>query len=159
MSDDLRCAVAMLFRQSGRRSMSEKEFLFGASIDLRWLPYPQAQKMLDAAKAAGLVKMEGGALKPTFEVSSVEIPVGFRPDKDMLSKAAPPAPTEEGLLPRLLNHAEDLGMSRRDFIAQCNRVQDRMDVDIEVASLLILAEKGADVAPYLDEAESLIRDR
>lgn len=158
MSDDLRYAVAMLFRQRGRRSMTEKEFLFGASIDLHWFPYPVAQKMLDATKAAGLVIEDNGQLKPGFDVSTVDVPVGFHPDKDMLKNAAPKK-KEEGLFPRLVALAECMGINKRDFISQCNRIQDHMDVDIEVASLLVLQDRGGDVRPYLEEAGRLVKDR
>ena len=157
MSDDLRYAVAMLFRQRGRRTMTEKEFLFGASIDLHWFPYPVAQKMLDSAKVNGLVLEDDGNLKPGFDLSIVDVPVGFHPDKDMLKSAT--VRKEEGLFPRLVSHAECMGIKKRDFISQCNRIQDHMDVDIEVASLLVLQDRGADTLPYLEEAERLVRDR
>jgi len=157
MNDDLRHAVAMLFRQKGKKSMTEKEFLFGASIDLHWFPYPVAQKMLDAAKAAELVKEDNGLVRPSFDVSQVDVPVGFHPDKKMLEIA--PARGEEGLFPSLLKQAESSGIRRRDFIAQCNRIQDHMDVDIEVASLLVLRDRGMDVTALLDEAERLVRER
>lgn len=137
--------------------MTEKEFLFGASIDLHWFPYPEAQKMLDMAKSTRLVKVEAGQLKPTFDVGSVDIPVGFSPHKDMFKNMA--TGKDEGLFPRLLKEAEAHGMKRRDFISQCNRIQDHMDVDVEAASLLILKDKGVDVEPFLTEARTLVRTR
>lgn len=157
MSEDLRHAVAMLFRQRGKKTMTEKEFLFGASIDFHWFPYPEAQKMLDMAKYTKLVTEEVGELKPSFDVGSVDVPVGFRPQKDMLKNIAPKK--DEGLFPQLLKEAEGRDIKRRDFISQCNRIQDHMDVDVEVASLLILRDKGVETRPYLTEARALVRSR
>jgi len=153
----LRHAVAMLFRQRGKKTMTEKEFLFGASIDFHWFPYPEAQKMLDMAKSTQLVTEDVGELKPTFDVGSVDVPVGFRPHKDILKNMVPKK--EEGLFPQLLREAESRGVKRRDFISQCNRIQDHMDVDVEVASLLILRDKGVETRPFLSEARELIRTR
>lgn len=137
--------------------MTEKEFLFGASIDFHWFPYPEAQKMLDSAKSTQLITEDAGQLKPTFDVGAVDVPVGFKPHKDMFKNNA--SKKDEGLFPQLLKEAESLGIKRRDFISQCNRIQDHMDVDVEVASLLILRDKGMDVKPFLTETRTLVRSR
>ena len=36
--DELRDAIALLFKRKGRDELSEREFVLSASMDLRWFP-------------------------------------------------------------------------------------------------------------------------
>ncbi|NLU45549.1 MAG: DUF2240 family protein [Euryarchaeota archaeon] len=49
-------------------------------------------------------------------------------------------------------------MNRGEFVSECNRIVKRFNVDMEVAALLILRDKGADITPYYDDVrESVLR--
>jgi hypothetical protein len=51
------------------------------------------------------------------------------------------------------------GMNKRELMAAVNAVQKRMNVDIEIATLLTLRDKGIDVSEYVDAAYELIANR
>src|SRR3989441_11397846 len=44
--DELRDAIALLFKRKGRDELSEREFVLSASMDLRWFPPRDAQRLL-----------------------------------------------------------------------------------------------------------------
>ena len=160
MKEELERCVTMLFRRKGRNELSEKEFVFSASIDLHWFPPADAQKLLDICRSEGLLRLENDYLRPAFDMASVDVPVAFKPDKELL-KARPRKRAEkpEGLFPRMMGMAEAGGMERRRFISKCNGLQDRLDVEIEVAGILVLREEGHDVSGLLEEAGSLAASR
>jgi len=150
MSEDLERCVTFLFRRKGRDALSEKEFVFSASMDMHWFPPHDAQRLLDVCREKGLLRLESGYLRPGFDMSSVDVPVAFKPGKELLRRPRPK--DDDGLFPRLMDMAVETGMERRDFIAECNRLQDRLDVEIEVAGLLVLRDKGVDVLSLAEEA-------
>lgn len=150
----------MLFRRKGRNELSEKEFLFSASIDLHWFPPADAQRLLDICRTEGLLRLENDYLRPDFDMASVDVPVAFKPSRDILKSKTPRKPKDvDGLFPRLMSLAEKGGMERRRFISTCNGLQDRLDVEIEVAGMLVLREEGHDVMPLVDEAAGLVSSR
>ncbi|MDI3482566.1 MAG: hypothetical protein PWQ88_437 [Candidatus Methanomethylophilaceae archaeon] len=160
MREELERCITALFRLKGREAMGEKEFVFSTSIDLRWFRPSDAQHLLDICISEGILKIEGGYLRPTFDMSQVDIPLAFRPSPDLIKTAAKSNATEKkDLFHRLISMAIDAGMERRSFVAECNRLQDRLGVEIEIAGMLVLKDNGVDVMPVINEATSLVVSR
>lgn len=96
--------VAIVFKRKGKSLLSEREFINTILFDLRWsdpgkspkITAVDAQKILDAAKAAGLLTITEGALKPTFDYKAIDIPLNYQPSKAVMAEAgggqAPPPP-------------------------------------------------------------------
>jgi len=77
-----------------------------------------------------------------FEAAAIEVPLNYSPPPDLL--AAVPPRTED-LFHELLGAIAGAGkMETREALARVNAVQDRQDVTLEVAALLVLAELGGD---------------
>jgi hypothetical protein len=154
--DDLRNAIAMLFKRKGKNVLTEREFVFSASIDFRWYTPKEAQMFLALGLKKGLLSAEDGIVKPTFDFRAVNIPVNYRPGKEMLSEPleAPP------LFPRILGAISSAtGMGRRDIVSRINRTQDRLGVEIEVAALVVARELGVEISELLEETRKEILER
>jgi hypothetical protein len=150
--EDLKRTVALLFKRKGKEAMSEKEFVFSASMDLRWFSPKEAQKLMDTAVAADVLQREGGEVRPNFDVSTVEVPMDFTPAKEVLQ----PPPQAPDMLDRILARVPEAG-DDRELVARVNAIQERMNVTVEVAALLMALEEGANVADLLDEVEALLK--
>lgn len=140
---DLRKAVALVFRRRGGR-LTATDFKHAASIDLRWFPPKDAQRLLEVAIAARLVTESSGDLDPAFDVNSVEVPLDFRPDASVFD--APPA--EVPLVERLATAA---GLSVDALQAAAVAERDRSGSLLTEATALLVAarRRGVDVRPYL----------
>lgn len=148
--DDLRNAIALLFRRKGRGELSEKEFVLSASMDLRWFPPRDAQRLLQRGLDANLLASDAGVIRPTFDVAAVDVPRDFAPGPSALD--APPGPGD--LFVRIVDAiAGRSGSDRRSVISSVNAVQERMDVELEVAALIAAHRAGVDVGPFLREVE------
>ncbi|UCD93111.1 MAG: DUF2240 family protein [Methanobacteriota archaeon] len=153
--DELKRTIALLFKRKGRSQMSEKEFVFSASMDMRWFPPKDSQKLLDIAIARGAVSVKKGQIIPNFEVSGIEIPLDFTPSAAILEM-----PPKEDLFAKLLDHLlSHLEVERKDAISRINAIQAKMEVEIEVAAILAGEEHGLDMSGFLDEVEKEIVDR
>lgn len=150
--EDLRKAIALLFRRKGRDAMSEKEFVLSASMDLRWFPPREAQKLLQRGLETKLLEANAGVLRTTFDVASVDVPRDFTPTPDLLEGSTPVA---EDLFVKIVDAiVSGTKSDRRNVIAAVNAIQERMDVELEVAALIAARKAGVDVARFLPEVEA-----
>ncbi len=150
---DLERAVAILFKRKGKGSLTEKEFVFSASMDLRWFPPKEAQKLLELGLKKGLLSLEEGKLRPTFDLESMDAPLDFVPPAEVLNE-------EENLFQRLVEAiAVASGQARKRVVASINAVQSKMGIYAEAAALIAGQRAGVDMASFYGEVEALIEKR
>ena len=90
--DDLRNGVALIFRRKAKDLLTEREFVFSASMDLRWFSYTDAMKFLELAISSGLIRREGKAITPTFDFRKLELPTAFKPSAELVKEKAGAGP-------------------------------------------------------------------
>ncbi|MCL1811489.1 MAG: DUF2240 family protein [Methanomassiliicoccaceae archaeon] len=167
MTDELETCMAALFLNKGKDVLTAKEFTMYVSLDLRWMPVRDADRLMNILIEKGLMSKAGDYLRPSINLSEVNVPVAYRPSEGLLEilKTNPPKQPAvkkddaPGLLPKLIREALGSGMEKGAFVAECNKISKRADVDIEVAALMILRERGVDVAPFIEEARSSVLGR
>jgi len=150
--EELRDAIALLFKRKGRDELSEREFVLSASLDLHWFPPRDAQRLLQIGLETKLLESKDGTIRPVFDVSSVEVPRDFVPTASILATSTP---VEEDLFVRIVDRiASKTGMDRKAVIGRVNELQEKMDVEVEVAALIAARQSGVDVAPFLSAVKS-----
>ncbi|MEE8198112.1 MAG: DUF2240 family protein [Thermoplasmata archaeon] len=149
----LKRTIALLFRRKGRNRMTEQEFVLSASMDLRWFPPRDAQRLLDLSVLKGLVTLEEGGLEPAFDLEAVEVPLHFVPTTDILQDAS-------DLFDRLLDEiTRAASRPRKDLAARVNSIQRWLGVYVEVAALLAGEELTVDLTSFYPEVEAMMRER
>jgi len=166
MDDGLQLCAAAFFRSRGKTVVTENEFLMGVSMNMRWMPYSDAEKLLAMILKSGLAEKDGEYIRPKFDLGSIDIPVGYRPPASLLStpvsepKVAPtPTPASADPFQTLLAEVAKLGVDRKELLSRCRIVQKKMDIDIEAAALLVLREMNIDVSKYIDEMYRVVSER
>ena len=153
--EELRDAIALLFKRKGRDELSEREFVLSASMDLHWFPPRDALRLLQIGLETKLLESKDGTIRPVFDVSSVEVPRDFVPTASIL---AMPTPVEEDLFVRIVDRiASKTEMDRKAVIGRVNEVQEKMDVEVEVAALIAAHQAGVDVAPFLPSIKARLQ--
>ncbi|MFQ5907499.1 MAG: DUF2240 family protein [Thermoplasmata archaeon] len=151
--EKLRWTIALLFRRNGRDRMTEREFVLSASMDLRWFPPKEAQRLLDLGVQKGLLAMEDGGVEPTFDHKALVVPRAFVPSPEVLQD-------EADLFDRILDEiVRATSMSKRDLAARINAIQGRLGAYIEVAALLAGREAGVDLSAFYPEVDAMVRER
>ncbi len=169
MTEELAVCAAAYFRSIGKDVSTADEFTMGASLDLKWMSPSDAKLLLSALTRAGFVTQRDGFVRPAADPGSVDVPLAYRPSKELLEslhsksqtsekapKAEPSGQTED-MFPKLMDVAVSNGMQRRDFIQSCNKIQKRLDIEVAVAALIVLRDAGVDVSPYLDDVYGSLR--
>ncbi|MEE9268615.1 MAG: DUF2240 family protein [Thermoplasmata archaeon] len=150
--EDLKRTISLLFRRQGRERMSERDFVLSASMDLRWFPPKEAQRLLDLSVQKGLVTVVEGDVEPTFDLDAVEVPLNFVPTTEVLQDAG-------DLFERILDAiAKAATAPRKDLAARVNGLQEGMGIYVEVAALLAARELEVDVSGFYPEVEARVRE-
>ena len=128
----VKIAVAAPFKHMRKDRLQRSEFVFYIAIDRKWMNKEQANQLLE-----GLIEVDGGAIRPLFDVAEVSIPLGFKPTSDVL--AASESPYEE-LIGRIAAATEK---PPQEVVAELHRiVADNFDGNLRVeAAVVILAKK------------------
>ena len=160
--DELRFTAAAFFRGKGKNVVTEKEFVMTVSMDLRWVQPTDAERLLALLLGAGHLEKDGEYIRPAFDVHDTDVPIGFRPSPNIIGTRAAkklPVPPEGGLLSELMARAESVGVKKKDFIVAVNTIQRRLNVDIEIAALLMLRDRDVDISEYYGRSYGTIAER
>lgn len=157
---DLQRSIALLFRRKGKEALTEKEFVFSASMDLRWFSPKDAQRLLDLGLTGGYLKKKDGNLLPTFDLSSVEVPLDYRPSKEMLDNV--PRKHLDLFSEVVEKIVKTKAVPKREVVSRVNKKQELLGIDVEPAVLLVASDYGVGLDNSLIErasSEILHRDR
>ena len=154
--NDIEMTIALLYTKKGRSEMTEKEFVFAASMDYRWLTPKGAQKLLEIGLESNLLELKDEMVIPTFDHNIIDIPGSFKPSQDIIKGQVAP----KGLLFQIVDMiSKEKGHSRQDIMAMINKKQERMDIDIEVAALVIANDMDLDISDLIDKVGQEIKAR
>ena len=153
---ELETCLALLFKRKGKTVLTEKEFVFAASMDFRWFSPKEAQVLLETGIKRGLLARQDGYVKPDFNYKEVEIPINFKPCKEVLKDIEP----EQSVFATILEETSKVsGQKKRDIVARINKVQEKLGVDIEVAALSVAKENGVEISPYIERVRKELLQR
>jgi hypothetical protein len=149
---ELKEALVYLFQRKGKDILSEKELILSASMDLGWFTPDEAKQLVDICLELKLLSKVDTGLTPNFDYKSYLIPIDFTPGKNILQMEA-----QEPLLFSILRHIDSkTGLGRSNIMSEINKKQDSLDVEIEVAAILVAKKYEIDISGFLREAESEI---
>ena len=154
MDNELIVCAAAFFQNKGRDVIAEKEFTMGVSLDYRWMSVNEAKLLVKAMVSSNILESKDGYLRPKFKGSEINVPIAYRPSAKLIAsitsiKNEPVAikkNQDDNVFSEMILMAEGSGMRRAGYIAACNSLQKKLDIDIEVAGVMILRDIGADVS-------------
>ncbi len=111
----LQVTVAAPFKHTRKERLQKSEFIFYLTIDRKWMSRDQANQLLEKAKAAGMVEVADGWVRPLLDLSAVTVPVGFRPDSRIFESDE----ASQVLIGRI---ATARGVSPAEVVAEVTRV-------------------------------------
>ena len=157
---ELERSIAVLFRRKGKDLLTEREFVFSASMDLRWFSPKDAQRLLDLGVSGGLIEKKNGSLMPKFDFSTVDVPIDYRPSKDIFQEAKA-AQTAKDLFSEIVERIVKVkAVPKREVVSKVNRKQEMLGIDVEPAALLVACDYGIPVeGSYIDRAATEVLGR
>ncbi|MEM4265258.1 MAG: DUF2240 family protein [Thermoplasmata archaeon] len=142
---ELRKCLAALFRQKGKDIMTEREFVYAASMDLHWFAPKEAQTLLEISLKCGLLRLSNGTLSPSFEISDDMIELDYKPSREIII-GEQKGDEHDPFMALVDKISTSSGLQKRQVIAGINKVREKMPVDIEVAALIFARNLGIDIS-------------
>lgn len=156
--NDIEKSIALLFKRKGKESLTEREFVFSASMDMRWFSPKDAQKLLDIGLTGGFLKKKDGSVSPTFDWAGIDVPIDYRPSRNVLEVGPKQA---RDLFSEIVDSiVKTKSVPKREVVSKVNKKQEMLGIEIEPAALLVASDYGLNVdSSYIVRAESEILHR
>ncbi len=136
--------------------MDKDDFVY-APTEIGWFSSEEGRKLLMKAEEEGLIKRDGEELIADFDYKDEDIPLGFEPSKDIFQEKG----EEKSLFSQILEEVVDRSdKKRQDIMSKVNEKQDRLNIDIEVALLLVADELDVELErkdDYIQRIERKVR--
>jgi hypothetical protein len=144
----LQVTVAAPFKHTRKEKLQKSEFIFYLTIDRKWMSRDQANQLLERAKSAGMVEVTDGWVRPLLDLSSITVPVGFKPDSRIFESDE----ASQVLVGRI---AAARGVPPVEVVAEVNRViREGFDGNLRLPAAAVIVAKRYKVA-FGDLEESL----
>jgi hypothetical protein len=140
---ELQRSIALLYRRKGKDFLTEKEFVFSASMDLRWFSPKDAQKLLDLGVSGGYLEKKNGNIVPTFDTSVVEVPLDYHPGKEIFEHL--PKKQQDIFSEVVDTIVRAKAVPKREVVSRVNKKQELLGIDVEPAVLLVAGDYGVHV--------------
>jgi hypothetical protein len=153
--------IAFVFKRSGKTEINFSDFYLILSVDLKWFTPEAAKAFTDQMVKQKLLKKKEGELAPTFEINKIEVPLGFRPSKQILKDGATEPKEEKVIEGKILQKIVEKIMkkSKLDNTSVLRKIEEtslEKNVTKEVAALLLGKKYGIDLDDFYDEIEKKI---
>ena len=155
---DIERSIAMLFKRKGKDFLTEREFVFSASMETRWFSPKEAQKLLDVGITGGFLEKKNGNVFPTFDFSKVVVPLDYKPTKEMLDQV--PKASQDFFSEMVDRIVKTKSVSKREVVSRVNKKQELLGIDVEPAALLVASDYGLSVeSAFIERATTEILGR
>ena len=131
----LSVTVAAPFKHTRKEKLQKSEFIFYLTIDRKWMSRDQANQLLEKAKAAGMVEVADGWVRPLLDLSAITVPVGFKPDSRIFESDE----ASQVLVGRI---ASARGVPPAEVVAEVNRViREGFDGNLRLPAAAVIVAK------------------
>jgi len=162
MADELTVCAAAFFRNVGKDVTTSDEFIMISSLELKWMSPSDCKLLLRTLLSEGILEKKGEYIRTAKDLSGLDIPLGYRPSKEIMDLLHPAATKKEpapDLFHNLMEVAKQNGILPKDFVPACSKIQKRLDIDIGAAALLVLRDGGVDISGLVDDVYNGVRDQ
>ncbi len=157
MAEELKKILAFLFKREGEE-MEEEDFIYIQSVDLDWYSSDDAKQVLNMALKSDLVEKKGVLIRAKFDFENVKVPIDFEPTKELFEEE-----DEKDIFSELLEQiSSNSELSNQEIMSQVNEKQDRMNIEVKTALLLVAQERDVileDRDEYIEEISKEIRGK
>lgn len=135
----LKTALAAPFYHSRAQRLGKSELLYYYAFDRRWMDRDQVDLLIHRGVEQHLLGVDGDMFYPLFDLSEVQIPIGYKPSSSIFDAHDP----FEQLLDRI---TAQLKKEPEEIIAQMNQViSEHFDGQLRPEAALVLVAKENDI--------------
>ena len=144
--------VSAPFKSMRKEKLKKTEIVYFLTIDKRWMNNDQAGRIIRMALDEGLLEESGAFLKPSFLVSEVDIPLGYKPSSEIFQKEVNPVEILVGDI------AAKISADEGDVVAEINSIiKNGFDgnLEFEAAAVIVARKYGVE---FTDKIPDFIKN-
>ncbi len=149
--EELKKTLAFIYNNQGQESMTKKELELAMAMTQRWFSSSEANGLIDFALREGLLEETDQGCVLSYDPKEMDIPFDFKPSDRVLKLLLVKDPFK-ALIKRI---EENSSMERKKIMANVNRIQQDLNVTIEVAAIMVAKEMDVEV----DDFYPLVQER
>ena len=154
--DEEQIIIAFVFRRNGKNEISYSKFYLTLSIELKWFTPEKAKEFVEFSIKHNLLEKKEDVLSPTFNISNINIPLGFSPSKDIREKeiiTKKEEYTEEIFEIILKKIIEKTGKNENEIRMEIKEITLEKNITSEIASLFLCKELSIEINGFLKNIE------
>jgi hypothetical protein len=141
--------IAAPFRHTRKERLKKNEIVYYLAFDRKWMSIEQVHLLLERALEEGLIDYDGDMILPKFDVTTVDIPLGYKPSSGIFEKAEP----GQQIINRIVKAT---GNPETRVIAEINSIiTDLFDGHIKPEAAVVILAKRYQV-PFEDALPALM---
>lgn len=144
----LKSAVAAIFKRKGKKYVTEEEFIFAASMELRWFPPVKASIFMKNAKKYGLLAATKEGLTPTFRLEDADLSQVISSPQEVADETESPNPV--ATIVELVS--QRTGQPKSEVLSRINRLKRELNLETQASAVLVASQSGLDVTQLAKNA-------
>jgi len=157
MNSEEETIIAFVFNRSGQEEIEYSKFYLTLSLDLNWFSPEEAKIFVENAIKHNLLSKKEDVVKPSFDISKVDIPMGFYPSKKpffQVKKSDIKIEEKKDIFENMLDKiSKDSKLEKKVLIEKSTIIEKQKNISKEVALLLIGKENNVDLSEFLEDIE------
>jgi len=147
--------IAFLYKRSGKNKLKETEIYLPLSLELGWFSSKESRQFIDFALKQNLLKKTEDVFIPTFDIDTINIPVGFFPSKSSFETSK--KELTEDIFDKIVNRIViKTNENSQNVIKFINHIQTEKNIVPIVAALLLAIEHEVEIGDLFDLVEKQI---
>lgn len=154
MSSEEEIIIAFVFKKIGSPKIDFTKLYLILSMDLNWFTPEEAKTFIDNAVKHKLAKKENGAIKPTFNIEKIQIPVGFYPSKELFKDIKIEKVEKKDILNNMIKKiVKESNNDEKTIVEKIRKIEKDKNLTSEVAALLAGKEYTIDLKDFFNDIE------
>jgi len=160
--DEAKIILTFLLKRSGKTQVKEAELYLPLSLELKWFTSSQASQFVQYALQNKLLEKKDNLVTPTFDVSAVSIPVGFKPSTSTFTSSQQPMPQVNNNKPsdlskELVNHlCQHTQKEKQQLDKEIQQLIKEKNITYETALLLYGYNKNISIDNFIEQVEETL---
>lgn len=141
MASQAELVIAFVFNRSGKTELSFSDMYLTLSMELNWFTPEDAKDFLEKAIEEKLLTKKDNQIRPSFDVSKINIPVGYVPKGSLFEKKKEEKQENASLLDQIVNKiAEDSKEDKERIYEEIRQIKEEKNIKKEIAALVLLSK-------------------
>lgn len=155
MSSEAEIILTFIYKRSGKKELKDSEIYLPLSLELGWFNNKEARSFVEHSIKNEILIEKNNLLFPNFDMSKVEIPIGFRPSNNLFESVD--NKTNQDLESIILTRiGENTKLNLNKIKIEIEEIASKMNVLFIVAAAYYAKQNKVDISDLYDQIKESI---